>query len=112
MTTFCATAAMSGGAQDMYRRNCSQVAGEVSMAPGSVSGGFKGIHRCGRYPVSIDLSAEWARRNLHFIRPSLATVHLQASSYVAPLYHSLLLLQSPSLRTYAAVAYKSPVATQ
>ena len=33
------------------------------------------------------------------MRPSLVTVHLRASSYVAPLYHSLLLLHSPSLRT-------------
>ena len=29
------------------------------MVPGSVSGGCRGIHRwCGRYPVSIDQSAE------------------------------------------------------
>ena len=42
------------------------VAGEVSMAPGSVSGGWKGIHRCGRYPVSIDLSAEEGKKEPTF----------------------------------------------
>ena len=36
-----------------------QVAGEVSMVLGSVSVGVARVYtRCGRYPVSIDLSAE------------------------------------------------------
>ena len=43
-----------------------QVAGEVSMAPGSVGGGCTGIHKCGRYPVSIDLSAEEGKKELTF----------------------------------------------
>ena len=43
-----------------------QVAGEVSMAPGFVSRGCKGIHRCGRYPVSIDLSAEEGKKEPTF----------------------------------------------
>ena len=38
------------------------VTGYVAMAPGSVSGGCKGIHRCGRCPVSTDLSAEEGKK--------------------------------------------------
>ena len=46
-----------------------QVAREVSMTPGpgAVSGCCcNGIHRCGRYPVSIDLSAEEGKKEPTF----------------------------------------------
>ena len=37
------------------------------MAPGSVSEGCKkGIHTCGRYPLSIDLSAEEGKEKATF----------------------------------------------
>ena len=36
------------------------------MAPGAVSEGCKGIHRCGRYPVSIDLSPEEGKKEPTF----------------------------------------------
>ena len=42
------------------------IAGEVSMAPGSVSGVCKGMHRSGRYPVSIDLFAEEGKKEPTF----------------------------------------------
>ena len=46
-----------------------------------------------------------ARRNLHFDPPSLATVHLRASSHVDPSYHSLRTTAAVAITTYAAVAY-------
>ena len=46
------------------------LASDVLMAPSSVSGGCKGIHRCGRYQVSsdLDLSADEGKI-LHFVPP-------------------------------------------
>ena len=71
----------------------------MSMAPGSASGGCKGIHRCvadTRY-LSIYLLRR-ARRNVHFDPPNLGD-RPSTGELIAPLYHSLLLLRSPSLRT-------------
>ena len=82
------------------------------MAPGSVSGGCKGIRENGRYPVPIDLSAEEARRNLHFDAPKHGD-RSPACELIAPLYHSLLLLLAAvAVTTYAAVACRSQVATR
>ena len=67
------------------------------MAPGSVSGGCKGIHRCGRYPVFSIYLLRRTRGNLLFDPPKLGD-HPPTGELIAPLYHSLLLLQSPSLR--------------
>jgi len=36
------------------------------MVPGAVSGGSKGIHRCGRYPALTDLSAEEGKEETTF----------------------------------------------
>ena len=84
------------------------------MAPGSVSGGRKGTHRCGIYPVSIDLYTYLlmaARRNLRSDQTKLCdrppTGELIRSS-VVPLTTTAAI----AVTTYAAVAYKSPVATQ
>ena len=73
------------GVQDMHVHILqNQVAGEVSLTPGTVLSAVvslkdfrcKGIHKYRRFPVSIDLyTLRKARRNLFFIRPSLATLH-------------------------------------
>ena len=36
------------------------------MTPGAVLACCKGIHKCGRYPVSIDLSAEKGKKEPTF----------------------------------------------
>ena len=89
----------------MYR---SRVTGEVLLTPGAVISKLvslkdfrcKGINRCRRCPVSIDLYAiRKASRYLFFCPPKLGDPPPTTSELIiAPLYHSPL-LQSPSLRS-------------
>ena len=80
-----------------------QVVGEASMTPGAVIDCCKGICRCGKYPVFIDLSAEEGkRRNLHFDPPKLGDRPPTTSELIAPWHHSRLCC---SRRHYAAVTY-------
>ena len=57
----------------------------------------KGIHRCGRYSVSLDHMLRKARGNLHLYPPKLGDPP-PTSELLALLHHSLL-LQLPSLRS-------------
>ena len=96
----------------MHRRNCQEVAGEVSLAPGSVSGGCEGICTglADTRHLFINLLRS-ARGNLHCDPPKLGdrppTGELIRSSFVP-----LTTAATVAVTTYAAVAYRSPVATQ
>ena len=81
------------------------------MAPGSVSGGYtlSGIADT-RYLSIYRLRR--ARRNLHFDPPKLGH-HPPAGELVSPLYPlTTTAAVAVAVTTYAAVAYRLPVATQ
>ena len=66
------------------------------MAPSSVSGGCKGIHRCGRYPVStdLDLSADEGKKEFRSAQTWRPSMYGRAHTSFEP------------LTTTAAVEYK------
>ena len=81
------------------------------MAPDSVSAGCKGIHRCGRYPVSADPPAEEGKKE-----PAFRSAHTCDRPPTGKLIRSPFVPHADTaavaVTTYAGRAYRSPVATQ
>ena len=81
------------------------------MAPGAVSGCSKGIHRGGRYPVSVELSTEEGKKEPTFRSAPMLGDRPHTGELIAPLSHSLL-LQSLSLRTCGLQIGRRPIVYQ
>ena len=98
MLAICSTACCSSGdVQDMLRRDCSRRGVNGTRLRRWGLQGYTQVCVADTRYLSIYLVRR-ARRNLDFYPPKLGD-RPPTGELIAPLYHSLLLLQSPSLRT-------------